>query len=248
MNVIFNTKELSILLSSIAKITDQVCITIDVDDCVAKTTVVSEGRDINMLASVDINIELVEGEDDDEVTNTDLNIPSVTKLIKAIKSVKDDDISFGIHENHITYVGSDFRFKYHILDDGLIAKEHKNLDRLISMDWDVNFKMSSDTLKSLINYSKIFKDSSKIYIRPNDDVLAYELTDKTRKNVDSALIDGGEYEGLMNFEFITDMSIFTKFVTPNKIELDFGMNETFCKISVIGVGIDLVYAVASETN
>lgn len=248
MKITFNTKELATLLSSIAKIKDSVCLELNVDESTVKTTVVSESRDINMLSSVDVTIEVDEDEDEDDIQDTDLNLPSVTKLIKAIKVVKSEEITFGVHENHLTYIGDEFRFKYHILDDGIIAKEHKNLSKLMSMEWDVNFRMSSDTLKSIINYSKIFKDTSKIYIQANDDIISYQLTDKTRKNVDSAQIEGGEYEGLMNFEFITDMSIFNKFVTPNKIELEFGMSENFCKICVVGGGIDIVYALASEAN
>lgn len=247
MKITFVNKELASLLGSIAKLTDQATIKVAVEEGVGKVVTASEGRDMFMLASIDIDIETTENIDD--VEDIKLNLPSVTKLLKVIKAIKTENIQFNVTENNISYTGSDFRFKYHLLDDNIIHEERKSMDKLLAIDWDVTFTMKSETLKSIISYSKIFKDTSKLYIKSKDDVVAYEMTDKTMKNVDAIQIEGDEYEGILDFEFITDISTFNKFINPTKIELEFGMDDTYAMIKVVdNSNITLIYAMGSETN
>ena len=252
MNLRFKTKELNLMLGSIAKINDVVSLQFKEKTSTIKTVVQSDDKTISLFTEFDVDVDLDDDEEVEDIQDYNINLGSVTKLLKAIKAIKDEEISFGIAENHIKYVGDKFRFKYHLIDDGLVSVPKLTTKQLEKIKWDMEFQLEADTLKSVLQLSKIFKDSSKVYIGCSDDLVKYTLTDKTVKNVDASTVLGGTYEGMPDSDFIVDVANFNRFMNPTKISIDFQlateMGIGMLKVNDSNVKNDMIYVVASEVS
>lgn len=114
-----------------------------------------------------------------------LNFPDIKKIIRAIDAISDDDIVFTLENNNLTYKDKSLRFTYHLLEDGIIKKPKLNLQKLSDTAFETTFKLNSSHVKDLMRGSVFSSDSNKAYISSNDDGVHVELTDKTRKNIDT---------------------------------------------------------------
>lgn len=148
--------------------------------------------------------------------NEILNCPDIKKLIKALDTIKlDEDISFDIEENNLSYKDDQIRFKYHLHEDGIIKRPRLNLQKLNDTEFNSSFLLKKEAVRELIKGSIFSSDSNKIYINSDDDGVYAELTDKTKNNIDSITLkvcdelNGEQIESLpLNFEIfrIIDVS------------------------------------------
>ena len=114
-----------------------------------------------------------------------LNCSDVKKLIKAIDTIDDNDIVFTLEENNLTYNDTNIRFKYHLLEDGIIKRPKLSLNKLSDTHFNSSFILENDRIRDLIKGSVFSSDSNKIYIYTADGYVHAELTDKARKNIDT---------------------------------------------------------------
>ena len=114
-----------------------------------------------------------------------LNCPDIKKLIKAVDTIKDDEIEFCIENNNLSYKGKNIRFKYHLQEDGIIKKPKLNLKKLEETDFHASFILDYEKVKEIIKGSVFSSDSNKIYIMGDHEGVYAELTDKTRNNIDT---------------------------------------------------------------
>jgi len=121
--------------------------------------------------------------DSDE--NNILNFPDIKKMIRAIDAIADDDIVFTLENNNLSYKDKSLRFTYHLLEDGIVKKPKLNLQKLSETQFETSFTLKSDQIKDLVKGSVFSSDSNKVYISSNEDGVYAELTDKTRKNIDT---------------------------------------------------------------
>lgn len=135
--------------------------------------------DNSVILSIQCSIE------DEFSENQVLNCPDIKKLIKAIDTIKEDDIEFHLENNNLSYKGKSLRFKYHLQEDGIIKKPKLNLKKLEETDFHSSFVLEHDKIKELIKGSVFSSDSNKIYITGTNEGVFAELTDKTRNNIDS---------------------------------------------------------------
>lgn len=122
----------------------------------------------------------IESEDNDV-----LNLPDIKKMIRAIDAISSDDIDFTLENNNLTYKDKSIRFTYHLLEDGIIKKPRLNLQKLEDTEFETTFSLKGEQIRDLMKGAVFSSDSNKVYISSNEDGVYAELTDKTRKNIDT---------------------------------------------------------------
>lgn len=135
----------------------------------------------------------------DEKVEDDIlfNCYDIKKFIRAIDAISHtDNVSFEIENNNLSYKDKFLRFKYHLLEDGIIKKPKMNLKMVDETEFQTSFILDKESIKNLIKGSVFSCDSNKIYISTNKEGVHAELTDKTKKNIDTiTLTVSDEYKG-----------------------------------------------------
>ena len=155
---------------------------------VSEQCVIELDNDIARVVVSDSNTTMILfGETKVDYTDTParLNIGDVLKLLKAIECIDQDEASFSIENNNIKYSSPGLKFKYHILDDNIIAKPTINVEKLSQIDISTSFIIPKSTLRDILKSSSFTSDSNKIYFYTRDDKVICELNDKTMPNLDS---------------------------------------------------------------
>lgn len=115
----------------------------------------------------------------------DLNVPDVKKFIRVFDCISDENIAVKINNNNIEYKSPKTKFKFHLLEDGIITPPGHSLKKIDTFEYDVVFKISLAEFNNLLKSSTFITDSNKIYIYTQDSSVQCELTDKSRHNLDS---------------------------------------------------------------
>ncbi len=130
---------------------------------------------------------------ENEVT---LNIPDIKKLTRVLEIIPSNEIELKINENNISYNKDGYRFKYHILDDGIIKLPNINVNKVNSLEFDTTFKITEKNLTMLFKGSSFTTETSKLYLFEDGNKISGELGDKNRHNTDNFVcVLSDEYEG-----------------------------------------------------
>jgi len=125
-----------------------------------------------------------------------LNIPDIKKLIRVLEIVPSNEIELKLNENNISYSKDGYRFKYHILDDGIIKLPNINVDKINNLEFDTTFKVLERNLTMLFKGSSFTTETSKLYLFEDDKKISGELGDKNRHNTDNFVcVISDTYEG-----------------------------------------------------
>lgn len=156
-----------------------------------------------------------------------LNLPSIAKLARALDHVN-DEINFKVNNNNLEYKSALVRFKYHLLDNGILSQPLINIKRIQSIEFDVSFSMGPQTLTELCKASSFANDSNKLYLSCDGAQLKGELTDKTRQNIDSIELVLGEFnhafDGVpINLDLIRSLSYTNNSTIVFKINNEHGV-------------------------
>jgi len=189
-------------LQPIGKINDSCVISLTDNEisCVVCTA------DTSVILSTTYNTEL----DLDNPVN--LNISDVKKLIKVFDCIDNDTVALEVDKNNISYSGSGVKFKYHLLEDGIITVPKVNVKKIQELEFPVKFTIEYKTLLELLRGSTFATESNKLYIHSSGGKIFGDLTDKARHNVDSFSLPLAEYSGVelqplcLNFELIRIIS------------------------------------------
>jgi hypothetical protein len=160
-----------------------------------------------------------------------LNIRDVLKLQKAIDCIEEDTPTFALNENHIQYKSKYVKFKYHLLEDGVIPVPTINIEKLLSLQASTRFSVDKQKYTALMRNSSFTADSSKLYIFTRDGEVMCELNDKTMPNLDSLeMLLSDKFQGnpfkkeviirldaLRNFSGLKFESICVDYVEQNQI-------------------------------
>ena len=202
-NLKFKKSILQKYLNSIKKISD----TAIVD--------VSESGLVSISSVEDCTLYLVSKlETDVDVDGITLNLPSVSKLSKALDLISKDDCEFKLNSNNLEYKDNCVKFKYHLFDDGILTKSKLSLNKISTFKYDIEFDVATNFILQLLRNSNIFKDSTKLYLYTENDVLTWSLNDKTQSNTDTLTINAQEVDFELD-EFIFKLDNF-KFLALQK--------------------------------
>lgn len=132
----------------------------------------------------------------DAAQRVDLNVPDVKKFVKVFDCIEDETIVVQLNNNNIEYKSPKTKFKFHLLEDGIIAPLGHSLKKIESFEYDTHFKMDIATYNNIVRSSTFITESNKIYIYTDEHGVSCELTDKSRHNLDSFTTQLAErYEG-----------------------------------------------------
>lgn len=115
---------------------------------------------------------------------TILNIPDINKFIKVLSCTTEQSLDIVFDKNCLVYKSQDIKFKYHLLEDGILSSPAVNVSKVKELNFDVSFTMSSSTVLSLLKGSTFTTDTNKIYFHTEDGKVHGKLTDLQKHNVD----------------------------------------------------------------
>ena len=214
--LILPKKDFQNFLDGLGKINDMVILKVEDDHMYA----LSSSEDRSMVLWSKLN-----GEFNLQKT---FNLPSVKKLSKSLSLIKDPDIELIVNSNNLEYKGSNVRFKYHLLDDGILVAPKMSLAKIEKMLYDWEFDVDKAFVTQLLKTSTIFKDTNKMYIFTNDGHITWSLEDKTMSNKDVFSVTGEEVDFEMD-EFIVNLDNFRL--------IDFSKDDVLrFKVNKLGIG------------
>lgn len=114
-----------------------------------------------------------------------INIPDINRLIKVLNCVNQPIISLNLERNNLNYKSSAVKFKYHLLEDGIISLPRLNISKIENFEFDVTFTINYTNYSNLLKSSAFTINSNKLYISTNENKVICELTDKAHCNTDS---------------------------------------------------------------
>jgi hypothetical protein len=114
-----------------------------------------------------------------------LNVPDIKRLTRAFGCITENDLNLELNANNIEYSSDTLKFKYHLLDDGIIQKNVVSVDKIKALTFDCEFILSQDKLLDIVKGSSFAVDTNKLYFHTKDKNVYAELTDKNTQNTDS---------------------------------------------------------------
>lgn len=154
-----------------------------VDDCIIK---IKENKLVCLSSTSDGTlIQLVQYKCDNGFEQV-LNVPDVKRLHKIISCIQSPTIQLEVSSNSVNYNSSDTRFKFHLLDDGILSETAISVEKIKKIEYDCEFELSFDKLNDLVKGSTFSNETEKLYLYTDDIGSMYgELTDKEKPNMDS---------------------------------------------------------------
>lgn len=204
MNIDIPDKKLLVsgFLNPISKINDSCVIEIN-DGGFNCTTCTSD-------ASVILNTQYLLNLDID--TPLKLNISDIKKVIKAFECIGNESFTLAVDKNNISYAGQEIKFKYHLLEDGIITVPKIDAAKIAGLQFPITFNIQYKSLIELLKGSTFATESNKLYVYSQNGKIFGDLTDRSRHNVDSLSIPLCDYTGpelqniCLNFEIIRIIS------------------------------------------
>lgn len=114
-----------------------------------------------------------------------LNIPNISKLIKVLQCIESDDIELIYEDNTIRYKSDKIKFKYHLLEDGILTAPSISIEKVKKLNFDTTTAISYNNILNILKGSTFTTDTNKIYFFTKDGAVHGELTDRQKHNVDS---------------------------------------------------------------
>lgn len=149
------------------------------------------------LASADATIvskSTIEIETD--LKESKLNLPDIQKLIRVLEIIPTADVELKINENNISYSNNGYKFKYHLLDDGIIKQPSLNVEKVNKLNFNTKFKVGENNLSTLFKGSTFASETTKVYLYEEDGKIYSELGDRNRHNTDNFIcVLSDEFEG-----------------------------------------------------
>jgi hypothetical protein len=196
-------------LQPLSKISDTCCVV--VKDNVASCLVNSPDN------SIILNIKYTL---DDTVCETEelVNIPDIKKLIRAFDVIEQEDLTFKLDKNNLSYKNNNISFKYHLLENGVINRPKINVEKINSIKIDTTFLLTEKALSDIIKASTFSVDSNKAYFFTDNKKIFVELTDRARPNMDSFSTEAAaEYSGLDIKSICLNLEVI-RIISTNKIK------------------------------
>jgi hypothetical protein len=218
-----------------------------------KTVIKIENNKISSItASNDATLVLFSESDIKSDGNRSINIPDIKKFIRVLDCVDEETITLDVNSNNIKYSGDNFKFTYHLLDEGIIKTPTINVKKINELKFDINFKVSESKLSALFKGSSFTTETNKLYIFCENNKVCGELGDKSRHNSDNfQCILADKFEGSpLNKVIPINFDTF-RLINFNKSQsIDFSVNVNYgvIRINVVKDNTKLIYVVSALIN
>ena len=128
--------------------------------------------------------------------NIVLNVPDIQRLTKVVSCIEDNEIDLVIGTNNISYTSNTLRFKYYLLEDGILSSPPISVDKIKAIKYDMSFVLPFSSLTNLLKGNTFASETDKLYLYTDETGTVYgELTDRARHNVDSFTLKLSEGDG-----------------------------------------------------
>ena len=128
--------------------------------------------------------------------NIVLNVPDIQRLTKVVSCIEDNEIDLVIGTNNISYTSNTVRFKYYLLEDGILSTPPISVDKIKDIKYDMSFGLPFSSLTNLLKGNTFASETDKLYLYTDETGTVYgELTDRARHNVDSFTLKLSEGDG-----------------------------------------------------
>jgi hypothetical protein len=194
------------------------------DSCIIK---INKDKIECILASADATIacKAVSNIETDITGENALNIPDIKKLIRVLDIIPEAEIQLNLNNNSISYNDKGYKFKYHLLDDGIIKQPALNFSKINQLDFDLKFTIKERDLNTLFKGSSFATETSKIYIYEEEGKIFGELGDRNRHNTDNFVcILSDVYEGNLIKPLPINFDSFRLISFNNSKDIKFNIN------------------------
>jgi len=145
------------------------------------------GKITSLTASNDATLILYSETKSDISIEKSLNIPDLKKFVRVLECVDTDQIDLDINSNNIKHSSDNYRFTFHLLEDGIIKPPSINISKVDGLQFDITFNVAESKLSSLFKGSTFTTETNKLYIYTENNKIYGELGDKSRHNSDNFL-------------------------------------------------------------
>ena len=195
-------------------------------------------------ASFDIEIDI-----DDPIT---LNIPDIKKFVRVLDIIPNENIELKLNENSISYNKDGYRFKYHLLDDGIIKQPNINVNKINNLTFDATFSVRENNLNTIFKGSSFTTETSKLYIYSENSNIVGELGDRNRHNTDNfvcTICDNVE-SGSITTPLALNFESFRLISFNNSREVRFRVNQDMGVITCnfLKGNTELIYIISALIN
>jgi len=181
-----------------------------------------------------------------------VNIPDIKKLTRVLECVDVDELNLDITNNSIKYTGDNFKFTYHLLEDGIIKLPAINVKKINELKFDVSFKVTDIKLNSLFKGSSFTTETNKLYIYFENNKIYGELGDKSKQLTDNfQCVLAEKFEGSPLAKTIPVNFDTFRLINFNKCQdIEFSINATFgvVKVTLSRDNTKLTYIVSALVN
>jgi len=181
-----------------------------------------------------------------------LNIPDVKKFTRVLDCIQTVSADLQINSNNIKYSSDNFKFTYHLLEDGVIKAPKINIKKVNDLLFDVSFDVSESKLSTLIKGASFATETNKLYIYIENNKIYGELGDKARSNTDnfqtilSETFEGTVFSKTLPINFDTFRLI--NFSKSDKILFSINTQHGVLKITLSKGNTKLIYIVSALIN
>jgi hypothetical protein len=161
---------------------------LSIEDNIVSCTLASADATIVCRSSIEIETDIP--------NLTTLNLPDIKKLVRVLDIIPSQDIELKINENNLSYNENGYKFKYHLLDDGIIKQPSLNVEKVKNLNFNTKFLVKEQELNTLFKGSSFATETSKVYLFEEDNKIYSELGDRSKHNSDNFVcILSDNYEG-----------------------------------------------------
>lgn len=191
-------------LSLISKVCDNFCLKVSGDKLYSITS--SSDNTIVVLSTFKQN--------NKNASSERLNIPDITRFLRVMSCINEPKAVLEHDSNCLKYKSPSVRFKYHLLEDGIINVPGISMEKIKNLTFNHSFYIDKSAVLSLIKGSSLVTDIDKLYFFIEDGDVHAEITDRETSNVDSytqkisdSYNGDGEFEQMViNFEILRMIS------------------------------------------
>lgn len=187
--------------------------------------------------------------------NKNINIPDIKKFVRVLDCIDLSDetpLEFNVTNNSIKYSSENYKFTYHLLEDGIIKAPSLNIDRVNELKFDTVFTVTESDLGNLLRGSSFTTNTNKLYVFCENNMIYGELGDKTRHNSDNfQCILSRTYTGQPLSKSIPinfDTFRLLNFNKCKELQVCVSMSFGVLKISVSKGDTNLIYVISALIN
>lgn len=114
-----------------------------------------------------------------------LNCPDLRRFEKILSMLDCEEIKLKYTNNCLSYNDGKMRFKYHLLESGILNGPSLSVDKIAKLEFSITFNISHNKISELIKGSTFASNASKLYISFSENKVYGEIADKTNQLIDT---------------------------------------------------------------